>query len=88
METKRRRLVADTADDLQHILFGDLGEEGDAAQDENQAVLPVESPEPEDVEIFSDSDKDSMDEFIVRDTHEDQEHRFIQKYDFLLIEVK
>ena len=49
METKRRRLVADTADDLQHILFGDLGEEGDAAQDENQAVLPVESPEPEDV---------------------------------------
>lgn len=80
MENKRRRLVADTADDLQHILFGDMDESAQESHDLNEAILPVESPEPEDVGSFSDSDKDSMDEFIVRDTHEDQGHRFIQRY--------
>ena len=59
MQTKRRRLVADTADDLQHILFGDDEEaevEGQVAPEE-QTAMAIPRPEPEDVEIFSDSDK-------------------------------
>ena len=84
MQTKRRRLVAETADDLQQILFGDMEEdivpEGQESTPEQQAVVPIAVPEPEDIEVFSDSDRDSMDEFIVRDTHDDREHRFIQSY--------
>ena len=84
MQTKRRRLVAETADDLQQILFGEVDEEevqaGQELQPEQQqAVVPVARPD-EEVEIYSDSDRDSMDEFIVRDTNEDREHRFIQSY--------
>ena len=79
METKRRRLVADTADDLQHILFGDMEQDVAENDETNQAVVPVEKVEPDNVESYSDSDKDSMDEFIVRDTNDDKEHRFIQR---------
>ena len=80
MESKKRRLVADTADDLQHILFGDMDQGDTDAFDVDQAILPVDSGEVEQVETYSDSDRDSMDEFIVRDTNEAKEHRFIQNY--------
>lgn len=82
MQTKRRRLVAETADDLQHILFGDSEEagEGHAAGGDEQTALAIPVAEPEDVEVFSDSDRDSMDEFIVRDPNEDREQRYIQTY--------
>ena len=85
MQPKRRRLVADTADDLQQILFGEL--EADAVPEnyqptsgEYEAVVPAHREELEDAEVFSDSDRDSMDEFIVRDTNDDREHRMIQNY--------
>ena len=59
MQTKRARLVADTADDLQHILFGEPDEQS-AVQSSQQPVesqLPVPRPEPEEAEIYSDSDR-------------------------------
>ena len=85
MQPKRRKLVAETADDLEHILFGDMDEAdqptGEVRPEEaQQAIVPVPRPEPEDVEVFSDSDKDSMDDFIVRDLGDDREHRFVSDY--------
>jgi len=59
MQTKRQRLVADTADDLQQILFGEA-DESEVPQGSSQPMeqqLPVPRPEPEEAEVFSDSDK-------------------------------
>jgi hypothetical protein len=82
MQPKRRRLVAETADDLQHILFGDSGEGDDeqGSYPDPQTAVAIPRTEPEDVEVFSDSDRDSMDEFIVRDTNEDREQKYFQNY--------
>jgi hypothetical protein len=59
MQTKRARLVADTADDLQHILFGepDETEVQPSTQQPVEHQLPVPRPEPEEAEIYSDSDR-------------------------------
>lgn len=85
MQTKRRRLVAETADDLQQILFGEPADDDNQDNQEPPSaefdtIVPAHKEVPEGSEPFSDSDRDSMDEFIVRDTNEDREHRFIQSY--------
>ena len=84
MQQKRRRLVAETADDLQQILFGDIDEtevpDQEPTSGEQQALVPALRPEAEDMEVLSDSDRDSMDDFIVRDTGDDREHRFVSEY--------
>lgn len=58
MEYKRPRLIAETADDLQNILFGEADEaivdiQGDSST-AVQVAGPVAEPEPE---VFSDSDR-------------------------------
>ena len=58
MEYKRPRLVAETADDLQNILFGEMDEPAAEPTGETptevQVPVPVAEPEPE---VFSDSDR-------------------------------
>jgi len=58
MEYKRPRLVAETADDLQNILFGEVDEslEQPSGESPMEMQVPVPLPEPE-PEVFSDSDK-------------------------------
>ena len=58
MEYKRPRLVAETADDLQNILFGEADEslEHPTGEPPAEMQVPVPVPEPE-PEVFSDSDR-------------------------------
>jgi len=58
MEYKRPRLVAETADDLQNILFGEMvqSETANAVDAVTEMQVPVPLPEPE-PEVFSDSDR-------------------------------
>lgn len=61
MEYKRPRLVAETADDLQNILFGEADEalidiQGDSSN-AIQVAAPIAEPEPE---VFSDSDRGTL----------------------------
>ena len=58
MEYKRARLVAETADDLQNILFGESEEQPTELMGDASSALQVQAPAPEpDPEVFSDSDK-------------------------------
>ena len=58
MEYKRPRLVAETADDLQNILFGEVDEslQEPVGEVPTEMQVPVPLPEPE-PEVFSDSDR-------------------------------